>query len=195
MSRSRRQLAAARKRRWTVGRTGFHIGSVAMFLAKVCSRNGKPDRYAAAICIRVRRDLFVARIFWRRKLAPVRAAKGVTDLRRYPDATRFSSNGYFFFFLADFFAFFAFFAFLAMLPSVTPKLAQCKSTFDMHSFRLHHDCKIDTARFEEGKRPATSSRLATRTKLSRDAWTHAPCWIKRGRSSHVVGRRSRRWEA
>jgi hypothetical protein len=81
--------------------------------------------------------LFVARIFCRRKLAPVRAAKGVTDLRRYPDATRFSPNGYFFFFLADFFAFFAFFAFLAMLPSVTPKLAQCKSTFDMHSFRLH----------------------------------------------------------
>jgi hypothetical protein len=70
--------------------------------------------------------LFVARIFCRRKLAPVRAAKGVTDLRRYPDATRFSSNGYFFFF-------FVFFAFFAMLPSVTPKLAQCKSTF-RHAF-------------------------------------------------------------
>ena len=67
---------------------------------------------------------------------------------------RFSSNGYFFFFLA-FFAFFAFafFAFLAILPSVTPKLAQCKSTFDVHSFRLHHNCKIDTAHFEQGKRP------------------------------------------
>jgi hypothetical protein len=34
----------------------------------------------------------------------------------------FSSNGYFFFFLAVFFAFFAFFAFLAMLPSVIPKV-------------------------------------------------------------------------
>ena len=34
----------------------------------------------------------------------------------------FSSNGYFFFFLAVFFAFFAFFAFLAMLPSVVPKV-------------------------------------------------------------------------
>jgi hypothetical protein len=43
------------------------------------------------------------------------------DLRRYPDTMRFSSNGYFFFFLAAFFAFFAFFAFLAMLPSVVPK--------------------------------------------------------------------------
>jgi len=81
-----------------------------------------------------------------------------------------------------------------MLPSVTPKLAQCKSTFDMHSFRLHHNCKIDTARFEQGKRPPTSSRVAPRTKLSRDAWTHAPCWIKRERSSHVVERRIRRWK-
>jgi hypothetical protein len=35
---------------------------------------------------------------------------------------RFSSNGYFFFFLAVFFAFFAFFAFLAMLPSVMSKV-------------------------------------------------------------------------
>jgi hypothetical protein len=34
---------------------------------------------------------------------------------------RFSSNGYFFFFLAAFFAF-AFFAFLAMFPSVIPKV-------------------------------------------------------------------------
>src|ERR1700682_609457 len=24
----------------------------------------------------------------------------------------------------------------------------------MHTFRLHHDCKIHTARFEEGKRPS-----------------------------------------
>jgi hypothetical protein len=59
-----------------------------------------------------------------------------------------------FFFLAVFFAFFAFFAFLAMLPSVSLKLAQCKSTIDMHTFRLHHNCKINTARFEEGKRPS-----------------------------------------
>ena len=41
-------------------------------------------------------------------------------IRHYPDAMRFSSNGYFFFFLAVFF--FAFFAFLAMLPSVIPKV-------------------------------------------------------------------------
>jgi hypothetical protein len=100
----------------------LHIGSVAIFLAKVCSHNEKPDRYAAAICIRVRPDCLLRGYSGWRKLPPVRAAKGVTDLRRYPDAMRFSSNGYFFFFLAAFFAFFAFFAFLAMLPSVVPKV-------------------------------------------------------------------------
>jgi hypothetical protein len=40
----------------------------------------------------------------------------------YPNPIRFSSNDYFFFFLAVFFAFFAFFAFLAMLPSVAPRV-------------------------------------------------------------------------
>ncbi len=68
-------------------------------------------------------SVFVARIFCRRELPPVRAAKGGTDFRRYPDAMRFSSNDYFFFFLAVFLAvFFAFFAFLAILPSVIPKV-------------------------------------------------------------------------
>jgi hypothetical protein len=47
---------------------------------------------------------------------------------------RFSSNAYFFFFLAVFFAFFAFFAFLAMLPSVIPKLVHAsRPSTCMHS--------------------------------------------------------------
>ena len=25
---------------------------------------------------------------------------------------------------------------------------------DMHAFKIHHNCKIDTERFEEGKRPS-----------------------------------------
>jgi hypothetical protein len=41
---------------------------------------------------------------------------------------------------------------LAILPSVIPKVGQCKSTIDMHRFRLHHNFKIDTLCFEEGKR-------------------------------------------
>ncbi|MEA3135401.1 MAG: hypothetical protein QOG17_3247 [Gammaproteobacteria bacterium] len=34
----------------------LRIGSVAMSLAKLCSHNENPDRYAAAFCIRVRPD-------------------------------------------------------------------------------------------------------------------------------------------
>src|ERR1700688_368812 len=76
---------------------------------------------------------------------------------------RFSPNDYFFVLFDVFFAvFFAFFAFLAMFSSVNfKKLAQCKSTFDMHTRRIHHNRKIDTACFEEGKRPPTPSRLAS----------------------------------
>jgi len=32
------------------------------------------------------------------------------------------------------------------------KFARCKSGIDMHAIRLHHNCKIDTARLEQGKR-------------------------------------------
>jgi hypothetical protein len=75
---------------------------------------------------------------------------------------RFSLNVYFFFlfdvFFAVFFAafavFFAFFAFLAMFPSVIPKVGSMQSTFDTHTLRIHQNRKIDTARFEEGKRPS-----------------------------------------
>ena len=57
--------------------------------------------------------------------------------RRYPDAVTFSSDNYFFFFLAVFFAFFAFFAFLAMLPSVIPKVGLMQVI--LHAFKIHHN--------------------------------------------------------
>ena len=44
-----------------------------------------------------------------------------------------------------------------------------KSTIDVHRFRLHHNFKIDTACFEEGKRPS-DSRDRNWTKTSRGAW-------------------------
>ena len=76
-------------------------------------------------------------------------------------------DGYFFFFLpVVFFAFFAFFAFLATLPSAIPRLIQCKSTLDVHKYRVHHNCKIDTARFEEGKRRSHRRVAGERTSLT-----------------------------
>src|SRR5215203_5351319 len=41
-----------------------------------------------------------------------------------------------------------------MLPSVIPKVGSMQSTIDVHRFRIHQNCKIDIARFEEGKRPS-----------------------------------------
>ena len=86
----------------------------------------KPDRYAAAICIKVRLDC---------SLRGYSATKAVADPcyegRNGPQTLselEVSSNDYFFFFLAVFLAvFFAFFAFLAMLPSIIPKVVSMQA--------------------------------------------------------------------
>jgi hypothetical protein len=152
-----------------------------------------PDRYAAAICIRVRPDCLFRGILSARS-ASVRAAKGITHLRRYPDVMSFSLNVYFFFLFDVFFAvFFAFFAFLAILPSVTPKLAQCKST----STCIRSDYAITAKLILRASKRVNDRHILANLRLgSRVMRRHiAPCWIKRRRRSHVVGRRSRRWEA
>jgi hypothetical protein len=61
-----------------------------------------------------------------------------------------SAKAYFFFFLAVFF--FAFFAFLAMVPSVVPKLSPMQVEHRRADDSVHHNRKIDTACFEQGKR-------------------------------------------
>jgi hypothetical protein len=38
---------------------------------------------------------------------------------------------------------------------------------DMHKYKVHHNCKIDTARFEEGKRQSDRSALQVGQPLSR----------------------------
>jgi hypothetical protein len=87
-------------------------------------------------------------------------------------------EGYFFFFLpVAFFAFFAFFAFLAMLPSRS-HVDSMQVDLDMHKYRVHHNIKIDTARFEEGKRRSDRSALQVANLFhdgpQRDAWTPCP---------------------
>jgi hypothetical protein len=118
------------------------------------SHSKKPDRYAAAICIKVRPGGLSCGIC--RRYPCLSALQAHNGLTRYPGC-ELVAESYFFFRLdiffavfLDAFAVFDFFAFLAMFPS-SLMLAQCKSTFDMHTLRLHHNCKIDTARFEEGK--------------------------------------------
>jgi hypothetical protein len=48
----------------------------------------------------------------------------------------------------------------------------------MHTFSLYHNCKIDTARFEEGKGPSRGRdlRLDETRRVMRGQ--SAPCWIK-----------------
>jgi hypothetical protein len=151
-----------------------------------------PDRYAAAICIRVRPDCLFRGILSARS-ASVRAAKGITDLRRYPDVMSFSLNVYFFFLFDVFLAVFFAFAFLAILPSVTPKVAQCKST----STCIRSDYAIIAKLILRASKRVNDRHILANLRLgSRVMRRHiAPCWIKRRRRSHVVGRRSRRWEA
>ncbi len=59
---------------------------------------------------------------------------------------KFSSNGYFFFFLAVFLAaFFAFFAFLAMLPSVIPKVGSMQVDNRHAYIQSRRDLRLDEA--------------------------------------------------
>ena len=116
------------------------------------SLNEKADLYAAAICIKVRSDCSL-RGCSATKAAADPCCEGRNGPQTLSEFYEVSSNDYFFFFLAVFLAvFFAFFAFLAMLPSIFPKVVQCRPTIDMHAFRVHHNIGIDTACFEEGKR-------------------------------------------
>jgi hypothetical protein len=58
-----------------------------------------------------------------------------------------------------------------MLPSVIPKsLLNASRTFDMHALRVHHNCKIDTSRYEQGKRapPDRTLMIATSFAMSTD---------------------------
>ena len=90
------------------------------------------------------------------------------DLRRYPDAMRFSSNGYFFFFLA---AFFAFFAFLAMLRSVVPKSwfsASRQSTCINSDYTTISKLILRALKKVNDRQAIT---ICDRTRPPRDAWT------------------------
>jgi hypothetical protein len=80
-------------------------------------------------------------------------------LRRHAGDLICSSEKYlrdYFFFLPVFFAFFAFFAFLAMLPS-SPKVGSMQVGHRRADDSVHHNRKIDTACFEQGKRRALAS--------------------------------------
>jgi hypothetical protein len=49
--------------------------------------------------------------------------------------------------------------FLSHVALRNPKVGSMQVDLDMHKYRVHHICKIDTARFEEGKRRSHRSAL------------------------------------
>jgi len=58
--------------------------------------------------------------------------------------------------------------FLSHVALRDPKVGSMQVDLDMHKYRVHHNCKIDTARFEEGKRRSHYSALRV-DDLSQDA--------------------------
>src|SRR5271157_4063444 len=79
-----------------------------------------------------------------------RDGKSRTRLDVFQQRYCVSAKAYFFFFLAVFF--FAFFAFLAMVSSVVPKLSRMQVERRPADDSVHHNRRIDTACFEQGKR-------------------------------------------
>jgi hypothetical protein len=62
------------------------------------------------------------------------------------------------------------FRFLSHVALRDPKVGSMQVDLDMHKYRVHHNCKIDTACFEEGKRRSHRSRCGW-ANLSHDAPT------------------------
>ena len=57
-----------------------------------------------------------------------------------------------------------------------------------HKSRLHQNCKIDTARFKEGKRALTTR---DRAKASRDAWMRCVLFDQDGKKKCLRGRKTK----
>src|SRR5438552_13532981 len=64
--------------------------------------------------------------------------------------------------------------FLSHVALHDPNVGSMQVDLDMHKYRVHHNCKIDTACFEEGKRRSRRSPLREVEPLRmrrRDTWT------------------------
>ena len=57
--------------------------------------------------------------------------------------------------------------FLSHVALRYPKVGSMQVYLDMHEYRVHHNCKIDTSRFEEGKRRPHRGALRLSEALSR----------------------------
>jgi hypothetical protein len=116
------------------------------------SPNEKPDRYAAAICIRVRSDCLLLG-YSVGEAAACPCCEGRDGPQTLSGCHEVFVERLLLFLLGCLFRLLRFLRFLGHVALRGPqKFTQCKSTIDVHASRIHHNCKIDTARFENGKR-------------------------------------------
>ena len=153
----------------------------------------KPDRYAAAICIRVRPDCLLLG-YSVRESCRLSVFEGRTNLRRYPVHEVFVERVT------------SFSSWLSSLPSLPSSLSwPCYPPWSLswlnasqHLTCMHSDYTIIAKLILRASKKVNDGRAVEPVtgRSPRVMRGHsAPCRIKTGRSSHVVGRRSRRKEA
>ena len=131
-----------------------------------CSYHENPDRYAAAICIRPGLTVYWPDILSAKAAACPYFYESVMDFRCYPGVIGLAER-LLLFLLGCLLRLLCLLCFLAMLPSVIPKsLLNASRRFDMHAIRVHHNFKIDTSRFEQGKRASQTRTFTTATSLA-----------------------------
>jgi hypothetical protein len=109
-----------------------------------------PDRYAATICIATRSDCYADIL---RAEAAVRVAKAQL-LQMLSGCHEVLVERLLRFLLRCFLRLLRFLRFLGHVALRDPQSWINASHLDMHAFKIHHNRKIDTERFEEGKRPS-----------------------------------------
>ena len=114
---------------------------------------GSPDRYAAAICIAIRSDCYADALKAEAAIRP--CCEGAAGLLQTLSGFRdVFVNGLLLFLLDCFLCFLRLLRFLGHVALHDPQSWTNANHLDMHALKIHHNCKIDTERFKEGKRPS-----------------------------------------
>ena len=122
-------------------------------LRSIFLQQESPDRYAAAICIAIRSDCYADIL--KAEAATCPCCEGAAGLLQ----TLSGCHDVFverllLFLLGCFLCFLRLLRFLGHVALRDPQSWINASHLDMHAFKIHHNCKIDTERFEEGKQPS-----------------------------------------
>ena len=122
-------------------------------LRSIFLQQESPDRYAAAICIAIRSDCYADILKAEAATCPYcESAAGL--LQTLSGCHDVFVERLLLFLLGCFLCFLRLLRFLGHVALRDPQSWINASHLDMHAFKIHHNCKIDTERFEEGKQPS-----------------------------------------